>query len=76
MHIYCVYWMFRPFASDMKYFEFSFPAESQAMLLHAERELRKALDPLAGRLFEALHNQTGGLRFLSDMRADLLQSLR
>ncbi|GAQ79324.1 malonyl-CoA decarboxylase [Klebsormidium nitens] len=51
-------------------------AESQATLLHAERELRKALNPLAGRLFEALHNQTGGLRFLSDMRADLLQSIR
>jgi hypothetical protein len=41
-----------------------------------ERDLRCALMPLYGRLFEQMNGQAGGLKFLVDLRADLLKAIK
>lgn len=48
----------------------------QAARYKAERDLRAALVPLSARLFEQLNGQAGGLKFLVDLRADLLSALK
>lgn len=41
-----------------------------------ERNLRHALKPMYEVLFERLNTHPGGLKFLSDMRADILLILK
>eukprot|EP00897_Mesotaenium_endlicherianum_P002449 jgi/Mesen1/2231/ME000152S01329 len=50
-------------------------AWQQGARLRAEADLRAALTPLSGRLFEQINGQPGGLKFLVDLRQDLLKAL-
>ncbi|CAM6096564.1 unnamed protein product [Calypogeia fissa] len=49
---------------------------TEAALYRTEHDLRSALTPLSGRLFEQMNGQAGGLKFLVDLRADLLNTIK
>ncbi|KAL3688176.1 hypothetical protein R1sor_014485 [Riccia sorocarpa] len=49
---------------------------SESARYRTERDLRSALIPLSARLFEQMNGQPGGLKFLVDLRADLMGNIQ
>ncbi|BBN08147.1 malonyl-CoA decarboxylase [Marchantia polymorpha subsp. ruderalis] len=49
---------------------------AEAARYRTEHDLRSALMPLSARLFEQMNGQAGGLKFLVDLRADLIATVK